>query len=89
MTDTSQRAVHWKRTKRLMIVTLSIWFVFSFVVHWFANALNTFSFNGFPLGYYMAAQGSEVIFVILIVWFVRAQHKIDETTGFAEDLDND
>lgn len=89
MTDTSQRVVHWERTKRLMIITLTIWFIFSFVVHWFADSLNAFSFNGFPLGYYMAAQGSEVIFVILIVWFVRAQHKIDQETGFAEDLDND
>ncbi len=86
MTDSRQRAAHWERTKRLMIITLSIWFVFSFLVHWFANALNALSFLGFPLGYYMAAQGSEVIFVVLIFWFVRVQHKIDQETGFAEDL---
>ncbi len=85
MTDSSQRAVHWSRTKGLMITTLIIWFIFSFVVHWFAGALNAFSFMGFPLGYYMAAQGSEVIFVVLIFWFVRAQHKIDQETGFAEE----
>lgn len=85
MTDTSQRAVHWDRTKRLMIITLIIWFIFSFLVHWFADALNAFSFMGFPLGFYMAAQGSEVIFVILIFWFARAQHNIDQETGFAEE----
>lgn len=85
MSDTSQRIVHWQRTKRLMVVTLSIWFVFAFGVHWFANALNGFTFIGFPLGFYMAAQGSEVVFVILIFWFVHAQHKIDRETGFAEE----
>lgn len=85
MSDTSKRAVHWRRTKKLMIITLSIWFVFSFVVHWFATALNAFSFLGFPLGYYMAAQGSEIIFVVLIFWFARSQHKIDQETGFAEE----
>ena len=85
MTDTSKRVEHWERTKRLMIITLSIWFVFSFVVHWFADSLNSFSFLGFPLGFYMAAQGSELIFVILIFWFARSQHKIDEETGFAEE----
>ncbi len=85
MTDTSQRVEHWDRTKRLMIITLSLWFTFSFVVHWFANALNSMSFMGFPLGFYMAAQGSEVIFVIIIFWFARAQHKIDQETGFAEE----
>lgn len=85
MTDTSQRILHWQRTKRLMILTLSLWFIFSFVVHWFANAFNEFSFLGFPLGFYMAAQGSEVIFVILIFWFARTQHNIDRETGFAEE----
>lgn len=85
MADTSQRVTHWERTKRLMIITLVIWFIFSFVVHWFADALNSMSFIGFPLGFYMAAQGSEVIFVILIFWFARTQHKIDQETGFAEE----
>ncbi len=85
MTDSSQRVVHWARTKRLMIITLTIWFIFSFAVHWIADSLNAFSFMGFPLGYYMAAQGAEVIFVILIFWFVRAQQKIDQETGFAEE----
>ena len=85
MTNNQQRAVHWNRTKRLMVITLAIWFIFSFAVHWFANGLNSFSFMGFPLGFYMAAQGSEVIFVILIFWFARMQHKIDQETGFAEE----
>ncbi len=85
MTDTSQRVAHWDRTKRLMIITLTIWFIFSFVVHWIADSLNAFTFLGFPLGYYMAAQGSEVIFVLLIFWFVKSQEKIDQETGFAED----
>ncbi len=85
MAETSKRIEHWQRTKRLMVITLSLWFIFSFVVHWFANALNAFTFIGFPLGYYMAAQGSEIIFVIIIFWFARTQHNIDRATGFAEE----
>lgn len=85
MVATSKRGIHWQKTKRLMLITLSLWFIFSFLVHWLADALNAFSFLGFPLGFYMAAQGSEVIFVILIFWFARAQHKIDQETGFAEE----
>ncbi len=81
----SRRAEHWARTKRLMIITLTIWFIFAFVVHWFADALNAFTFMHFPLGFYMAAQGSQVIFVLLIVWFAWSQHKIDTDTGFAEE----
>lgn len=68
-----------------MFITLAIWFFFSFVVHWFANSLNAFTFLDFPLGFYMAAQGSEIAFVITLFWFVKAQHTIDRECGFAEE----
>ena len=84
-TDTSRREEHWGRTKRLMFITLTLWFFFSFVVHWFADALNAFTFIGFPLGFYMAAQGSEIAFVIILFWFARTQHKIDVDCGVAEE----
>ena len=79
------REGHWRRTRGLMIVTLVIWFIFAFVVHWFANSLNSMTFIGFPLGFYMAAQGSEIIFVILIFWFSWKQNKIDQECGVAEE----
>jgi putative solute:sodium symporter small subunit len=84
-TISSQQVVHWQRTKRLMIVHLIIWFIFSFVVHWFAAALNKFSFMDFPLGFYFAAQGSLVVFVVQLFVFVRQQDKIDRECGVAED----
>ena len=83
--STDDREVHWHRTKNLMIITMIIWFIFSFVVHWFANALNAINFMGFPFGFYMAAQGSLIVFVVLIWWFAFAQDKIDHECGMAED----
>jgi putative solute:sodium symporter small subunit len=79
------RAAHWAKTKNLTITVLVIWFVFSIAVFWFADALNTISFLGFPLGFYMAAQGSLIIFVVLIFWLAHRQNKIDEEFGVAED----
>ncbi|CAJ2376697.1 MAG: DUF4212 domain-containing protein [Gammaproteobacteria bacterium] len=81
----ANRITRWKRTKRLMIITLIVWAFFSFVVHWFASGLNAMSFMGFPLGFYMAAQGSEIVFVVLLFVFARMQNKIDRETGFAEE----
>ena len=78
-------AAHWQRTKRLMIVHLSILFVFAYVIHWFAPQLNQFSVMHFPLGYYMAAQGSLAVFVIQLFVFVKQQDKIDRDCGVAED----
>ena len=67
-----------------MIMTLAIWFVFSIVIFMFGESLNNSSFLGYPLAYYMCAQGSIIIFVVLIFWFANRQEKIDEEFGFAE-----
>ena len=75
---------HWGKTKGLMIVTLVIWFIFSFLIHFFVDALNEIHIIGFPLGFYMAAQGSLIVFVILIFWFANKQNRIDEEFGVAE-----
>ena len=78
------RARHWEKTKNLTIMVLVIWFIFSFVVHWFAGSLNGASFLGFPLGYYFAVQGSLAIFVILIFFQNWRQDKIDDESGLGE-----
>src|SRR3546814_4317250 len=49
-----------------MWTTLAVWFVFSFAIHLFVDPLNTILILGFPLGFYMAAQGSLIILVALI-----------------------
>jgi len=86
MNDTSQKAVHWQRTKNLMVVHLVIWFIFAFVVHWIAPSLNKVSvpIMHFPLGYYMAAQGSLIVFVVQLFAFARQQDRIDRECGMAE-----
>ena len=80
----SNKERHWEKTKGLMFLTLAIWFIFSIVIFMFGESLNNGSFLGYPLAYYMCAQGSIVIFVVLIFWFANRQEKIDEEFGFAE-----
>jgi putative solute:sodium symporter small subunit len=80
-----QRDEYWRRTKNLMLTLLALWFVFSFVVHLFARQLNEITIIGFPLGFYMAAQGSLIVFVLLCFWNAKAQNRIDEEFGVAED----
>lgn len=75
----------WRRTRRLMITTLIVWLIFGFGVHFFVSTLNAISFLGFPLGFYMAAQGSLIAFVLLVFWFSGRQDAIDREFGMAED----
>ncbi len=80
-----QAQAHWRKTSGLMWTILAIWFMASFGVHFFAIQLNKIVILGFPLGFYMAAQGSLIVFVILCVWSASAQDKIDAEFGVAED----
>jgi len=79
--NSAAREAHWVKTRSLTITVLVLWFIFSFVVHWFAKDLNAFVFLGFPLGYYMAVQGSLAVFVVLIFYLNWRQDKIDDEFG--------
>ena len=76
---------YWQRTSKLMWTIMGLWFFFSFFVHFFAVQLNNIVILGFPLGFYMAAQGSLISYVVLCFWNASAQNKIDEEFGVAEE----
>jgi putative solute:sodium symporter small subunit len=81
----SQQAAYWEKTRGLMLVILAAWFVFSFLIHFWAPQLNQIRILGFPLGYYMAAQGSLIAFVLMCVWNAKAQDKIDHEFGVQDE----
>jgi putative solute:sodium symporter small subunit len=78
---------HWAKTSRLMFTHLGVWFFFGFIIHMFVVPLNkiTIPILGFPLGFYMAAQGSLIVFVVMLFIFAKQQDKIDREYGFAEE----
>ena len=86
--DLKQREeAHWAKTSRLMFTHLAVWFFFGFLIHMFVTTLNkvTVPIVGFPLGFYMAAQGSLIAFVVLLFWFARKQNSIDSKYDVAEE----
>lgn len=76
---------YWEKTRNLMWIVLAIWVFFGYIIHFFVVPLNEIVILGFPLGFYMAAQGSLIAFVILIFWFAARQDAIDREYGVAED----
>ena len=84
----SNKEKHWEKSKNHMLVTLVIWFFFSTVIFMFGAEINSASFLGYPLAYYMSAQGSLLAFVLLIFWFANKQESIDEECGFNEREDS-
>jgi putative solute:sodium symporter small subunit len=81
----AKRVAYWKKTSRLMWIIMGWWVFFSFIIPAFAVQLNSIVIAGFPLGFYMAAQGSLISYVVLCFWNASAQNKIDEEFGVAED----
>ncbi len=85
-TDLEARAQgHWNENKRLIVTLLIIWFVVSYIPVFFAEALNGINIFGFPLAYYMGAQGSLVVFVIEIFYYAYAMDRIDRKYGMQEE----
>jgi putative solute:sodium symporter small subunit len=84
-TQQQNEEAHWRKTTNLMLTYLGLWLFFGYIVHMFVNVLNKITILGFPLGFYMAAQGSLIAFVTMLFLFARQQDKIDREFGFAED----
>ena len=78
---------HWTKTTRLMFMHLGVWLFFGYIIHFFVVPLNKIIIPilGFPLGFYMAAQGSLIVFVVMLFMFARQQEKIDRDHGYAEE----
>ena len=82
----SKEDAHWRKTTRLMLTHLGIWFFFGYVIHMFVVPLNkiTIPILGFPLGFYMSAQGSLIIYVVIIFIYARYMNSLDKVYGVHE-----
>jgi len=82
---TERHREYWRKNLRLTAILMTIWFVITFVVGWYARELNQIFFFGFPLGFYMGAQGSLVIYVVMIFYYARYMNRLDIEYGVAEE----
>ena len=85
MQRTPEQREYWRRNLKLTSSLLGIWFVATFVVIWFARELNELIFAGFPLAFYMGAQGSLIIYILIIWFYAHRMNALDKTFGVDED----
>lgn len=76
---------YWQKNVRLTAILLAIWFVVTYVVGFFARELNGITLFGFPLGFYMGAQGSLIIYVVIIFYYAARMNKLDKEYNVAEE----
>ena len=77
--------LYWRKTRRLTFFLLAFWILITFGLAWFARELNEFSFFGFPMGFYMAAQGSLVIYLAMIWYYNRSMRRLEEEFGIDDE----
>jgi putative solute:sodium symporter small subunit len=79
---------YWNRNLKVTAILLFIWFVVTFVASWFARELNSIVIFGFPLGFYMGAQGSLIVYVAIIWYYARYMNELDQEYGVHEGEDD-
>jgi len=80
---TESHRQYWQKNLNITAVLMAVWFVVTFVVAYFARDLN-FSFFGWPFSFWMAAQGSLIIYVAIIWFYARYMNQLDQEHGVAE-----
>jgi putative solute:sodium symporter small subunit len=81
---TARHQEYWRKNLVITAVLLFVWFVVTFIEGWYARELNGITFLGFPLGFYMSAQGSLAIYVAIIGIYAIYMKKLDKEYGVDE-----
>jgi len=82
---TEKHREYWRRNLRLTGFLLSVWFLLTFAVIYFARELSALTFMGFPLPFYMGAQGALIVYVMIIWYYAHRMNKLDQEYGVAEE----
>lgn len=75
---------YWRKNLRITSILLGIWFLVTYVMAFFARDL-AFTFAGWPFSFWMAAQGSLVVYVVIIAYYAHYMNKLDIEHGVSEE----
>ncbi len=75
------RQAHWRATRRLTAVLMVLWLCTGFGTVYFARELSHFTVFGWPLSFYMAAQGASLVSLAIIAFYAWRMRRIDRLYG--------
>nr|WP_296942409.1 DUF4212 domain-containing protein [uncultured Massilia sp.] len=78
------RARHWAKARRLVGWLLALWLATSFCTVFFARDLAHLSVFGWPLSFYLAAQGASLTYLAIIGAYAWRMRVLDR--AFARQL---
>ena len=86
MIDDEQRPRYWRYTLFLAAAVAALVVTCAIVLPLFVVELNAESLLGFPVGYYIAAQGVMIALIVIVYWAGGRQGKTNRKFGATEDL---
>ncbi len=78
---------YWRFNIVLIAVLMTIGFIVSFVVPFFASSLSSVRFAGFSLPFYVGAQGAIIVYVLLIAVYIVLMQRADRELQAAREAD--
>ncbi len=76
---------YWQRVRILTLALLTVWFAVSFGIVFWARELSGLSLGGWPLHFYLAAQGVALIYLAIIGLYAFAMRRLDALAAVEAD----
>ncbi|MCM8539791.1 MAG: DUF4212 domain-containing protein [Lentisphaeraceae bacterium] len=86
MSEQGDPKAYWRASLKIVFGLLVVWFTVSFGCGiLFKESLDKFSIGGAPFGFWMAQQGSIIVFVILLITYAFLMNRLDKKHGYDEE----
>ena len=71
------RKQHWRKTRAMTGWLLLLWLLTGFCVAFFARELTGLSVFGWPLSFYLAAQGASLVSLAILAFYAWRMRRLD------------
>lgn len=72
---------YWRSNLRLTFALACIWLLVTFGLSYFAGAMAHIVWFGWPLPFYIAAQGALMVYLVIVWYYARAMTALDDEYG--------
>ncbi len=79
--------LYWRKTIAVTLRLFAVWIVATFGVIFFARDLSAWSFFGWPVSFYMAAQGTPAICLWVVWYYARFMNRLDDSVSITEHVE--
>jgi putative solute:sodium symporter small subunit len=80
----ARRRAYWRYNLALTLALLCLWLVVTFAPIYWARDLNHISLFGWPLAFYMGAQGALIVYLLIVWGYAKLMDRLDRQFGMEE-----